>query len=134
MKRKRYNICVIEDSEILRDLATWHLSQNEELEVKSFANGEELLRNLDYKPDVIILDYHLDSVAKKAMNGMKLVKMFKEIPIVIWSGQTRATIAVKLLKAGVWDYVSKDDQSFDNLQSSVEKIIECHYEGRIETT
>ncbi|MFT5166233.1 MAG: two-component system OmpR family response regulator, partial [Saprospiraceae bacterium] len=50
-------------------------------------------------PDIIVLDYHMDSVDKKAMNGIETLDKIKaynpDIPMVILSSQDKIDIAIK---------------------------------------
>ena len=45
--------------------------QQEGLTVETYATGEQCVANLSHGPELIILDYFLDSIDKNAMNGLE---------------------------------------------------------------
>ncbi len=53
--------------------------QHTDFTIETFATGELCLENLSHKPDVIILDYHLDGIDKNAMNGIETLDKIKAI-------------------------------------------------------
>jgi CheY-like chemotaxis protein len=62
------------------------------------------------KPDVIILDYHLDGIDKNAMNGIETLDKIKEydsdIPVVMLSSQ-EIDVAISCMHHKAFDYVVK---------------------------
>jgi DNA-binding NarL/FixJ family response regulator len=63
------------------------------------------------KPDVIILDYHLDGIDKNAMNGIETLDKIKEydsdIPVVMLSSQDKIDVAISCMHHKAFDYVVK---------------------------
>ena len=70
MKNKIKLFLVDDDALFLKSLEIDFL-QHADFEIETFATGELCLANLSHNPDVIILDYYLDSVDKTAMNGIE---------------------------------------------------------------
>lgn len=97
-----------------------------DFEVKTFSSGELCLRSLIHKPDIIILDYHLDGINPNAMNGLETldkIKMFKhDIPVIMLSSQDKIEVAINCMHHEATDYVVKSETAFVRLQQIIDKI------------
>jgi AraC-like DNA-binding protein/CheY-like chemotaxis protein len=95
--------------------------------VETYTTGELCMEHLIHKPDVIILDYHLNSTIKKAMTGLETLIKIKALntsfPIIMLSAQDNVEIAVKCLHNKAVDYVVKNETSFLNLQKNIATIL-----------
>lgn len=95
--------------------------------IETFATGEMCLANLSKKPDVIILDYHLDSIDKKAMNGIitldKIIAVDPEIWVVMLSSQDKIDVAIQCMHHQAFDYVVKSETAFLRLKEIISKIL-----------
>ncbi len=102
------------------------------IKVKAFLSGEECLKSINMNPDVIFLDYSLNSGSSNAMNGLKILDRIKKdlpkIPVVMLSGQEDIDIAVKTMKYGSFDYVIKKENGFMRVRSIIQNVI---YDFRI---
>jgi DNA-binding NarL/FixJ family response regulator len=91
--------------------------------VESFATGELCLENLPSKPDVIILDYHLNGINKQAMNGIETLDKIKasnpDIPVMMLSSQDKIDVAVNCMHHKALDYVVKSETAFLRLQKNI---------------
>lgn len=119
----QFKIFIVEDDPWYGKLLNYHLSLNPDYEVTVFELGKDCLNNLHLKPDVICLDFGLPD-----MSGDKLYSKIKSIndsiPVIVISGQEEIAVAVDLLKAGVSDYIIKDDNSKNILWNSIQKLRE----------
>jgi CheY-like chemotaxis protein len=76
-------------------LKSWKIEflHHTDFTVETFATGELCLENLSHKPDVIILDYHLNGIDKNAMNGIETLDKIKtlnpDIPVVMLSSRIK---------------------------------------------
>src|ERR1043165_7552757 len=65
-------------------------------EISVYKTGKEALDGILKEPDIIILDYHLDSIAD-ALGGIEVLKKIKErfehAPVIFLSNQEHAEIA-----------------------------------------
>jgi two-component system OmpR family response regulator len=99
-----------------------------DVEIETFVSGEECIKNLEQKPDVIILDYHLDGIDKSAMNGIevldKIVELHSEIPVVMLSSQDEIDVAVMCMHHKAFDYVVKSETAFIRLQKIITRIFD----------
>ena len=71
------------------------------------------------QPDIVILDYNLNSVQKDAANGMKIMeaikKLNRDIPVILFSSQDAYSVALQSISKGATQYVIKDEEAFDKI-------------------
>ncbi|MFM9944393.1 MAG: sigma-54-dependent transcriptional regulator [Bacteroidia bacterium] len=115
-----YRIFIVEDDTWYGEILQYHLSLNPEYETHLFATGADCINSMHLNPDIISIDYSLPDT-----NGSELLIKIKEIndsiPVIVISSQQEVTVAVKLLKLGVYDYFVKDDNTKDLLWNSIIK-------------
>ncbi len=102
-------------------------SATTELTIETYATGELCIANLAHKPDVIILDYNLDSIDKNAMNGLQTLDKIKElnpdVPVVILSAQDKIDVAIDCMHHQALDYVVKSETAFIRLQKIIASVL-----------
>src|SRR2546428_6618660 len=90
-------VFVVDDDEMMSMALEDHLTRNTLHEIHCFTTGEECIKNLRLQPDIIILDYNLNSVQKEAANGMAILeaikKLNKHIPVILFSAQDAYSVA-----------------------------------------
>ncbi len=120
-------VFIVDDDQIYSSMAANRLSNIENLEIKTYHTGESMLNDISVTPDLIVLDYNLNSNEINAMDGKSVMQTLLDkglkIPIILLSGQKDISTAVDLLKFNASDYISKGNNDLNRLQSSVEKII-----------
>ena len=118
-----FKIFIVEDDPWYGEILAYHLGLNPDYKVTRYETGKQCLDNLSAKPDLVTIDFTLPD-----MRGDELFKKIKElnpaIPVIIISAQDEVSIAVALLKAGVNDYLVKDEATKDLLWNSVIRIRE----------
>lgn len=91
--------------------------------IQSFTTGEECLKHIQEAPNIIILDYYLNSKFKDAMNGLEILKkvlhLYPETKVIMVSGQEKMEIAVDSIKYGAYDYIVKNDNIFLRTKLSI---------------
>ncbi len=129
-KAKNPLIFVVEDSLVYKDLIVGYLQSKKFKNIKTFKNGEECLKMLDLKPDLIILDYSFEGI-----DGLELMKRVKEnhpeIDFIFLSAQNDVEIAVKIMRMGAADYIIKNERAPHNLLRSIEHLISVTKEIKI---
>ena len=115
-------IFVVEDSLVYKDLIVGYLKSKKFDNIKTFKNGEECLKMMNLKPDLIVLDYSFEG-----LNGLELMKKVNnehpEIDFIFLSAQNDVEIAVKIMRLGAADYIIKNEKAPHNLLRSIENLI-----------
>ncbi len=113
-----FKIYAVEDDPVFAKMLKYVLTLDPEHEVELFDNGLDLMDNLHHRPALITIDYSLPDMSGEDL--LKRVKyQFPEIPVIIISAQERIKTAVKLLKAGAYDYITKDEDIRERLLNSI---------------
>jgi len=114
-------IFIVEDDPMYSGMIESHLEQEYSL-ITVYSSAEECIDNLHRRPDIIIMDYHLDS-----MNGLEATKNIKavnpDIQVILVSSQEQLQVAVNTLKYGAYDYVMKDEAALFRIKSLINKIL-----------
>ena len=120
---KPKKIFIVDDDTMLTDALTDFLTRKTPNHIRVFSTGEECLRHLEEKPDVIILDYYLNSVQKDAANGMEILQVIKkhypELHVIMLSSQERYVVALQTIQKGAEQYVVKDGDAFGKIASII---------------
>ena len=125
---QKIKLFLVDDDAVFLKLQEIEFLQFPEFSVETFATGEMCLANLSHKPDVIILDYHLDGIDKNAMNGIQTLDQIKsydiDIPVIMLSSQDKIEVAVNCLHHKAFDYVVKSETAFIRLQKIITGLVE----------
>jgi DNA-binding NtrC family response regulator len=125
-KNKIKLFLVDDDALFLKSLEIDFL-QHADFDIETFATGELCISELSHKPDVIILDYHLDSINKNAMNGLETLDKIKsfnpDIPVVMLSSQDKINVAINCMHHLAYDYVIKSETAFIRLQKIITSVL-----------
>ena len=122
-------IFVVDDDAMFQSMLKDHLADNNSnFIVQGFLSGEDCLKQLDRKPDAIILDYFLDSIEEGAANGLDILKQIKnqypEMPVIMLSSQHRYGVAAQTLIEGAYYYIIKDDDAFEKANEMVNELLD----------
>ena len=124
---KPLSVFLVDDDKMyLLSLQHKLIKQFKSINFFTFASGEECLKNIDQNPDIVVLDYYMNSEAPDAMNGLQVLKKIKsisnEIRVVMLSAQDKLDVAVDSIKAGAYEYVVKSETAFIRLQNTIKNI------------
>lgn len=113
-------IFIVDDEPLLSEMLTDYLKEQYlGFKIKSFATGEACLERLHENPDAVILDYHLNSREKDALNGIDILKEIKKrnsgLPIIMLSSQKSYSIATQTIMYGAVHYVIKGKDAFNEI-------------------
>jgi len=116
-------IFIVDDDTMLTEALQDYLTRKIAHDVQSFHTGEECLQHLSENPDIIILDYYLNTVQKDAANGMEILQVIKkqnsDIHIIMLSSQEHYGVAMKTILKGAEEYVIKDENAFQKIAELV---------------
>jgi len=126
-KDNKVKLFLVDDDAMYLKLLEIEFIQSANFEVESFATGEVCINNLSHEPDIIILDYNLNSVDKSAMNGLQTLDKIKEvtpgIPVVMLSSQDKIEVAINCMHHKAFDYIVKSETAFMRLQKVIDIIL-----------
>ncbi|HTF03349.1 MAG TPA: response regulator [Bacteroidia bacterium] len=95
-------------------------------EVKIFPVGETCLMELHRNPDMIIIDYFLDSKYYDAETGLEIVKQIRvqkpEMNIIVLSSQNDIDVVIEAVKQHDCSYVRKDEEAFERVEEIIREI------------
>jgi DNA-binding NarL/FixJ family response regulator len=115
-------IFIVEDNEIFSMMLDYILSKDSVYNFVSFRSGEDCLKNLYMKPDIIILDYGLPGI-----NGYEtLLEIKKRNPsthVIILSSNKDKALAAKLLSSGADDFILKQGHGETQLIRRIEAVL-----------
>lgn len=119
-------IFIVDDDPFITKLVVKRFAA-EGFRVEKFDYGEDCIKAMNLKPDLIILDYYFTKSDQKVMNGMEAFDKIKEINtnvlVIMLSGQERGEIVLELARKGIDDYVIKDNNLIDNLNASIKDLL-----------
>ena len=119
MAIKQKNIFVVDDDELMAAMLKDHLLQNPLHKVTVFNTGEDCIKNLHLSPDIIFLDYELDSVNAQAKDGYQILqqikKLDKDVQVIMLSSQDEYGKALQTVVKGALEYVVKGDDAFKRI-------------------
>lgn len=125
-KNKKRMIFLVDDDALYLKSLELEFLDCDEYEVMSFATGELCVENLKHKPEIVVLDYLLDGIDKKAMNGLKTldkIKAFNEdIQVIMLSAQDKIEVAVNCMKHDAFDYIVKSETAHFRLKKVIVAI------------
>lgn len=113
-------VFIVDDEPLLSEMLTDYLTDHYDgFNIKSFPTGEACLQSLDEQPDVVILDYYLNSKEKNAANGIDILKEIKKrnkaLPVIILSSQKSYGTATQTILYGATHYVIKSQDAFEEI-------------------
>lgn len=128
-------VFIVDDDDLYRSVLENILS-TAGYEVCAFANGEDCLKDTR-SPDLMVVDFYLNSENPDAMNGIESIKRIRErlneLPVIVLSGRADLTSASKsgqltellqngdrnrlaeAYRGGAYFYIMKDNKTKNSL-------------------
>lgn len=127
-------VFIIDDEPMQLQMMKDHLAGKFVLEIHDFTSGEAALKNLHLQPEVVILDYHLQTDGGDAETGVEVLKKIKEkLPltqVIMLSGQDKIAVSVACMKNGAYDYIVKGESAFariENIFTNIDEMMDSIY-------
>lgn len=99
-------VFIVDDEQAISKLLSYWIKDKWKYEVEIFSNGEDVLKKLHLKPDIVLLDIMLPG-----LDGLETLKRIKQLdpdlPVIILSAQGSIEVAVESLRLGAFDYFAK---------------------------
>ena len=119
-------IFFVDDEPMFINLMEYTFNCRSGYTIKTFSNGEDCIASMYLKPDLVVVDFFLNSYDSQ-MTGMDLVKKIKEINpatlLVFLSGNDDNAVISEAKALGVQRYILKDGYFIDNLIECVTKLL-----------
>ncbi len=124
--KNKIKIFLVDDDPVYLKILEIQFLEQADFIIETFATGELCVASLATKPDVIILDYHLDGLVHGAMNGIQTLDLIKkfdsEIPVIMLSSQDKIDVAISCMHHEAYDYVVKSETAFVRLKKIITTI------------
>jgi YesN/AraC family two-component response regulator len=126
----RLKIFLVDDNPIYLRMLELQFLELENFVVETYTTGEQCVKNLVRNPDIIILDYHLNSIVTNAMTGIETMDKINSIsvnfPMIMLSSQDKIEVAIDCLRHKAIDYVIKNETAFVRLQKIIADHLNYH--------
>lgn len=124
---KRY-IFLVDDEPIQNEMLKDYISERFSYQIKTYESGETALQDMNLNPEIVVLDFHLNSHLPDAQNGVEVLKKIKEqypaVQVIMLSGQDKLEVAIDSMKHGAYDYVIKGETAFSRMENILNNINE----------
>jgi len=119
---------LVDDEPIQNEMLKDYLSERFKYQIKTYSSGEDMIKDLNLNPAIIVLDFHLNAHLPNAQNGVDVLKKVKELQstaqVIMLSGQDKLQVAVDSMKYGAYDYVVKGETAFSRMENIINNINE----------
>jgi DNA-binding NtrC family response regulator len=130
-KKDHITIFIVEDNKIFSIALKADIERTfgkKPIHILSFETGEECMEVFKKDiPDIVILDYNLDSKNPSAANGIKILDWIKnenpDTDVIMLTSEDNIDVAVKSLTHGASDYVVKSETKFKKVNYSVANLM-----------
>ncbi|TVQ10785.1 MAG: response regulator [Bacteroidetes bacterium] len=116
-------IFIVEDDKFYADVIRKALESRNFMNIKTFATGEDCLKHLDLKPEIVLLDYRL---GEDVMDGMDVLKSLRksglDAQVIFLTGVDKLEVATNTIKAGAYDYVVKSEAAIERIRNIIRRI------------
>ena len=127
------HLFIVDDDLFFAELLLEKLNWEDKYEISYFETGEAMLGGLSENPDVIILDYYLDSLNREASNAQAIIQEMGRLnchtPVIVLSSQDKINRATETLKAGAIDYITKNKNFATLLERSLTRLFNTKNTG-----
>lgn len=121
MPLEKFLVFIIDDDATMQSrLKEFITNRYPDASIDVFDAGEKALMNLHAKPDVVLLDYHLDKRADGTLNGTEILKRIKQllhsVPVIFLSDEDNPKIITDIINYGAFDYIVKNQDALHRLE------------------
>ena len=126
--KKLGTVFIVEDNPVERTMLVDFFGKYPSLKITEFATGDECVKEIVLSgivPDIILLDYFLDSEVSLSKDGLEILTKLKEIlpntAIIMHTSVENPRIVELARKKGAFDYIVKGSSGYAKLESIIEK-------------
>lgn len=116
-------IFIVEDDKFYAGVLKHALENRNYMNIKVFSSGEDCLKNLEQKPQIILLDYRL---GEDKMDGLEVLKALKkagvDAQVIFLTAVDKLEVATNTIKAGAYDYVVKSEAAIERIRNIIRRV------------
>jgi DNA-binding NtrC family response regulator len=125
------HLFVIDDDAMQREMMGDYFKERYLFDVKKYQDGESALEDIkNLKPEIIVLDYHLNAQNNAAKNGIAILQEIKtsspNTAVIMFTGEDNLEIALDSMRNGAFDYVVKGPSAFNKIEKVINTLGERH--------
>ncbi|MCB8995603.1 MAG: response regulator [Bacteroidales bacterium] len=124
--KKAALIFVVDDDVLIQKIISAELKKLK-AEVMVFSYGEDCLKELHLKPDLLILDYIFADAGRPRLSGLEILKEIRkehpDLPVIILSGQESGNTVLELMKLDIEEYIIKEKEFSRKVREAAAGII-----------
>ena len=124
--KEHMNIFIIDDNKMFALLLKTELENSfseRNFVISTFESGEACENMLHLEPDLVLVDYHLDSTGKDAMNGIEVIDMIRkhcpETDFIMITMDEHTELFLRSKNHDIYDYLIKSPHIAYKLNLSV---------------
>lgn len=124
--KKLKTVYIVEDNAMESDMLTDYFSKYANIKIKTFPNGDDCVKDVVISkvfPDLILIDYFLDSVSSVSKDGLEVLTKLKEISpnseIIMHTSVDNERIMQLAKKKGALAFVGKGRLAFEKLDAII---------------
>jgi two-component system, OmpR family, response regulator len=122
---------IIDDDAVQREMIKDYMADRYKFDIKTFEDGESAFDAVSkFKPEIMVLDYHLNAQNPSAKNGVDVLKQIKSLSpntaVVMFTGEDKLETALESMRNGAYDYVVKGESAFNKIEKVINNLGENH--------
>jgi DNA-binding NarL/FixJ family response regulator len=130
-KKNKINIFIVEDNKVFTIALKAYIETsfaNIPIQIHSFETGETCIEKFnEEKPQIVILDYYLNSEFINAADGIHILDWIKnenpDTSVIMLTSEDTLDIATKSIKHGASDYIVKTNTQFEKINFSLSNLL-----------
>jgi DNA-binding NtrC family response regulator len=116
-------IFIVEDDEAYAKVLSHSLEKRNYMNIRMFSSGEQCIKHMHLKPDVILLDYLLGEDKKDGMDVLKEIKrQDDDVQVVFLTSVDKLEVATQTIRLGAYDYVVKSEGAVERIRNILRRI------------
>ena len=125
--KNQITVFIVEDNDVYaKSLQGFIKIRFPDIKIKIFTVGETCLTKLHLNPDIVIMDYFLNSNFGEAQNGLEIINHIKaqnpQTNIIVLSAQENYNVVLEAIKQYGCFYVQKDHKAFNKVMQIIKNF------------
>lgn len=120
---KKGKIFIVDSDPVFRAKLGSSLDGISGAEVFTFYSGEECMRFIGSGPDVLVVDYHLESQFKHVLSGLDLLKIVSRehpnVKVIVLSSFNNHNEDLNAASLGAFDYIPKTEENIFRVENTI---------------